>query len=227
MSQSKVSLSILNPSNRRLEKLWNSYLRFPLPWRFRPAPHRNWENQELGERHGPDQFLNLTDTSNVLVDEVVSRATSPNAAILDLGCNVGRHLHALWLRGFRNLYGVDVQHAALKSMCSTFPEMMPSVTINQGTFQNYLPKISDDSFEVSFTHGATLELVPPTFPICQELSRVSRQFVVLMISESQHLYPRLWEYEFLRAGFVMIKLLRPAIPDSALSLMVFQRQELT
>lgn len=226
MSKNDAPIIDLSPRKRSFEKFWNSVLRIPLPWRFRLAPHRNWENQKLGEPHGPDQFLELTTTSQILLDEVVSRAISKDAAILDLGCNAGRHMHALWARGFRNLHGVDIQHSALEMMRRAFPNMMSSVTVSQGTFQDYLPSIPDGAFEISFTHGATVELVPPTFPICRELARVSRDFVILLISESGHLYPRLWEREFILANFVLIKLLRPCAAGCLSSLMVFQRQKI-
>lgn len=216
----------LNPHTRRLEKLWNTYVRLPLPWMYRPAPHRHWEHQEPGGQHGADQFLRLTATSEALLDEVATRAASSTSPILDLGCNVGRHLHALWERGFRNLHGVDIQHSALALMEQVFPQMMTSVTVSQGTFQDYLPGVADRAFDISFTHGATVELVPPSFPICRELARVTRGAVILLIGENAHYYPRLWEAEFLRAGFILTKLLRPATAGSQSSLLVFVPAEL-
>lgn len=179
------------------------------------------------EQHGAEQFLDLTPTSGVLIDEIVSRAMSLDDRILDLGCNVGRHLYALWQRGYMNLFGIDVQHAALELMGKAFPELTGTVTVSQGTFQEYLPRVADRTFDICFTHGATIELVPPHFPICAELARISRRAVILMIGESEHYYPRLWEVEFLRSGFVLTKLLRPAVPGSGSSLLVFVPTEQT
>lgn len=213
----------LAPSVRRWEKLWNTYIRLPLPWKMRFATHRHWETQEPGDGHGPDQFLRLTPTSDALLAEVERLAVEPQAAILDLGCNVGRHLDALWQRGFRNLHGVDVQHSALKLMGEVFPGMCAVAQVRQGTFQEYLPTVADRRFDVTFTHGATIELVPPTYPICREMARVTAGAVVLIIEENGHYYPRLWEQEFLRAGFLLTKLLRPAAPGATASLLVFTR----
>ncbi len=216
---------ILNPRRRILEKLWNSYVRFPLPWRFRHSPHKHWEGQSVGDGHGPDKFLEMTHSSEVLVAEIQHCASGFEARILDLGCNVGRHLNTLWMLGFRQLWGVDIQSSALTLMAEKFSEMKCGSIIQRGTFQDYLPSVSDRFFEITYTQGATIELVPPTFPICQEMARVSSKYVIIAISESDHYYPRLWEYEFLRAKFILTKMLRPITSDSQATLMVFNRIE--
>ncbi len=190
---------------------------------FRPFPHKHWEKQTIGDGHGPDKFVELTPLSEILLNEIELMSQDKNSAILDLGCNVGRHLNALWDKGYRNLHGVDIQQAALDHMEKLFPDMKRASIIQHGTFQEYLPSIDDSFFHVVFTHGATIELVPPSFPICQEMARVSRSAVVLAINESSHSYPRLWEREFLSAGFILTKLLRPAHPEFSTTLMVFLR----
>jgi hypothetical protein len=136
---------------------------------------------------------------------------------------VGRHLDALYRRGFKNLHGIDVQKAALEHMKEVFPEMSAMAHIQQGSFQDCLPHVSNASLEVVFTHGATVELVPPSFPICRHLAWATSRAVVLMIDENGHSYPRLWETEFRRVGFLLTKLLRPVSSTSHNSLLVFQR----
>lgn len=223
MSASNSLPRSLSPDRRRWEKVWNTYVRLPLPWMFRPFQHKHWEMQTIGDGHGPDKFVELTVLSEVLLNHVEQMAQDKGAAILDLGCNVGRHLNALWRKGYSNLHGIDVQHAALDYMGELFPEMKSASVIRQGTFQEYFQSIGNAHFEVVFTHGATIELVPPSFPVCQEMARISGKAVVLAINESDHSYPRLWEREFLNAGFIMTKLMRPAHPEFLSTLMVFLR----
>lgn len=213
----------LRPDNRLVEKVWNTYIRIPLPWMFRFATYRHWEKQEVGDRHGPDKFRELTPSSHALLAELARLVPDRSAPILDLGCNVGRHLNALWEMGYRSLQGIDVQHAALDLMREIFPEMYAGSVISQGTFEGFLPKVEEQYFDVTFTHGATIELVSPAFPICKLLSRVSRRAIVLAISESGHLYPRLWEREFLRNGFLLTRLSRPILRGDNTSLMTFER----
>jgi 2-polyprenyl-3-methyl-5-hydroxy-6-metoxy-1,4-benzoquinol methylase len=212
----------LDPGHRRFEKIWNTYVRVSLPW-ARTLRAEYWETRAIGEAHGPHQFVELQESSHIVIDEVVRIASGPTAPVLDLGCNVGRHLNALHQRGFSNLYGVDVQKAALEHMGRVFPEMAAKAHIEQGTFQEYLPKVPDKFFEVVFTFGATIELVQPSFPVCRHMARTAARAVVLKINESGHTYPRLWETEFSREGFRLTKLLRPVAQGDWNSLLVFER----
>jgi len=175
-----------------------------------------------GDPHGFDKFVDLQESSRVLIDEVMRHVSGHNAPILDLGCNVGRHLSALHKLGFTNLYGVDVQREAIDRMREVFPDMCKVSHVERATFQDYLPKTASGFFEVVFTHGATVELVPPSFPICWHMARAASRAVVLLINESGHAFPRLWETEFKRAGFLLTKLLRPVVPGEMHSLLVFE-----
>ena len=213
--------SLLDPRVRRFEKIWNTVVRIPLPWK-RTLGASYWEKRERGSSHGPDQYVELQESSHALIDEIVRRASGRSAPILDVGCNVGRHLNALHKLGYTNLYGIDVQREAFEHMERVFPEVKKAAHLDQGTFQDCLPRVADRFFEVTFTHGATLELVPPSFPVCREMARVTSKAVVLVINENGQAYPRLWETEFLRAGFVLTKLLRPVLPGDRNSLLVFE-----
>ena len=155
------------------------------------------------------------------VDRVTSRNT--HAPILDVGCNAGRLLQALYERGYANLSGVDVQKAALEHMARLFPDMAAKAHIKQASFQEFFPAVADRTFEVVCTWGATIELVPPAFPICQQMARVAGRAVIILIKESGYSYPRLWETEFLRAGFLLTRAKRPYRPGTDNSLLVFER----
>ncbi len=208
--------------NRAFEQWWNTNIRIPLPWRTHLTSDRYWGNRQMGDSHGPQQYVELQAGSHVLIEEVVRHASRPDVSILDLGCNVGRHLNALHKRGYTNLYGVDVQKAAIEQMERVFPDMRAKAHIEENTFQEYLPKVPDRFFEVVFTFGATIELVSPSFPICQEMARTAAKAVVLAINESGHAYPRLWETEFRRAGFKLTKRQHPLTAEDTSSLLVFQ-----
>lgn len=218
-----VDLSELRPDLRLLERCWNTYVRIPLPWRGDPFQYRHWKQRGIGDSHGPTHYVELQDAGLILVDEVTRRLGADDAPVLDLGCNVGRHLNALFERGYRKLHGVDVQTAALRHTNTVFPELAAVAELHEGTFQDYLPTVPDRFFKVAFTLGATLELVSPWFPLCAQIARITNGAVVLAISETGHAYPRLWEREFLRAGFLMTSLRRPICARSGLSLMVFER----
>lgn len=157
----------------------------------------------------PSPYRVVTPDSRMLIDHVAERATSRTSALLDIGCNCGRHLAALADMGFVNLSGVDINPTALAVMSEWFPQLKGKVNIRNELMQTYLLSQPNRAFDTVFTRGATVELVHPSFPLVRELCRVAAAHVILMIQENAHSYPRLWSLEFLRHGFALEKLVRP------------------
>ena len=183
-----------------------------------------WEAGDIGKNKNPQHFKKLTEIDLVQLEDIVSR-TDKVTKILDLGCNCGRHLNFLFKNGYRSIYGVDVMPTAFKYMSIWFPKMYLNLKKNlyNTNFQSYLPSVPDQYFDLTFTRGATVELISPNFQIVREMCRVSRSYVSLHISEEGHAYPRFWQLEFARQGFYLSKLLRPVSSSSSDTLMVFAR----
>lgn len=135
--------------------------------------------------------------------------TQISDCVLDLGCNSGSDLHILHELGYRNLHGVDAGRDALRIFRETYPETWAAADVRNALFQDYLLAMPDDSFDVVHTHGATLELVHPSFPIISELCRVTRKSIYAAIFELGHAYPRKYIQEFERSGFQVSYMSRP------------------
>ena len=159
------------------------------------------------------------------MDEIMALAPDRNAAILDMGCNVGRHLDYLYRQGYRNLRGVDWSSAASRDMATRYPQMHAASRLTVASFQDFLGGQPEPA-DLVYTRGATFELVHPAFPLISHVCRIARRYVVLVIAEAGHAYPRFWEYEFAREGFELSHLRRPAsplAPEHRVSLLTFQR----
>ena len=170
-----------------------------------------WVEGRTGKRQQPDNFIALdAHSSRALCDAVERYAASNSAPVLDLGCNVGRHLDVLRRRGFTDLTGVDAMAAALERMSTEFPETAKVAKLRHDLFQRFLRLQPDRSFDVLYSHGATIELVHPSFDIVKHMCRVTRNHVVLILNETYlQLYPRFWTYEFARNGFFLREARRP------------------
>ena len=172
-------------------------------------------------------FEGIDPASQVQMDEIMALAPERNAAILDLGCNVGRHLAYLHGQGYRNLHGVDWSESALRDMAARYPDMHANTKLTRASFQDFLGA-AREPVDLVYTRGATFELVHPAFPLIRHVCRIARRYAVLVITEAGHAYPRFWEYEFAREGFELTHLRRPAsaaTPDHRVSLMTFTRLE--
>jgi SAM-dependent methyltransferase len=180
--------------------------------------------------HRPESFLPFDIASQTLCDAVERYASAKDVPILDLGCNVGRHLNDLHNRGFSKLVGVDAMKVALDRMAVEFPAAAAAAELHHDLFQSFLRRQPDRSYDVLYSHGATIELVHPSFDIVAHLCRVTRNHMVLILNETTRtLYPRFWTYEFARHGFYLREARRPlgtfplTHPSGQPSLLVYLR----
>lgn len=186
-----------------------------------------WAKSDSDSSKSPVPFSELEPKSLVLLDAVMRVCPDRAAPMLELGCNCGRYLNALTENGYTDLSAVDISSVALSYMDERFPGLKARCKVALDCFQHYLIGRSDLQFEVTYTHGGTIELVHPSFPIVKEIARVTKSAVVLLIQENGHAYPRFWEAEFERYGFGLFTVIRPAVEDeigtNSTSLLVFRR----
>ena len=110
---------------------------------------------------------------------------------MDLGSNVGRHLNYLTKKKFINLNGVDICKLSIDKSNKIYPKLK-KINLRCSSFENYLVNSKNGEFDIIYTHGATIEMVKPTFPLVSELFRVSKKYIILLINENGHKFPRFW-----------------------------------
>ena len=49
---------------------------------------------------------------------------------------------------------------------------------------------------MTFSLGASLELIPSHFNLIHHISRITKKYHICLINENGHAYPRFWRYEF-------------------------------
>lgn len=197
-----------------------TFLPFLVRRRRGAATREHWEKHPT-----VTAFEGIDPASQAQMDEIMTLVPARDAPILDMGCNVGRHLDYLFGQGYRNLRGVDWSSAAIRDMAGRYPDMHAGSRLTSASFQDFLAS-DPEPVELVYTRGATFELVHPGFPLIRHVCRIAKRHVVLVISEAGHAYPRFWEYEFAREGFELAHLRRPAsaaAPDHRVSLMTFTR----
>lgn len=206
---------------RPLLRFLSTFLPILVPHRLRgPTKQKHWEDYPKGD------FYKLDPASIVLLDEIKSLADNKDVSVLDLGCNVGRHLNHLYELGWHNLTGVDFSASAINDMAVKYPNLHQNIKVSAASFQDFLP-ICSEKYDIVYTNGATFELVHPSFNLIRNVCRIANKYVVLLIDESGHAFPRFWEYEFAKQGFQLTHLKRPVIRNldkqRTRSLLVFER----
>lgn len=183
-----------------------------------------WAEGSFEKPKDPSHFIDLRPGIDILLlNKVQDYATTTDSAILDLGCNCGRHIEFLYNHGFRNLSGVDIMKDAITFFKDRSPDAYKGSNICHDFFQRFLLKKKTLEYEIVYTVGATIELVHPSFDVIKEMCRVSKSYVIILIQENSHAYPRFYVTEFKRNNFELIDSQRP-IADSNVSLLVFKRK---
>lgn len=204
---------------RRVLRFACTFLPSLVPKRRGVTRAAHWESHPTIEA-----FNGVDPLSQAMLDQITSRVPDPGAPILDLGCNVGRHMRYLHDHGYRNLRGVDFCSKAIADMEKHHPALYRDSRLHIASFEDYLCG-NPEPAELVYTHGATFELVHPRFPLIKRVCAIARRYVVMVIHEWGHCYPRLWGYEFAREGFELVLLKRQAstFEKGSMSLLVFER----
>jgi SAM-dependent methyltransferase len=157
-----------------------------------------YDVKSTDNRHGIIHYSRFTHGSKNLVAEI-KKYSKKNFKILDICCNVGRYLNYLNNCGYENLYGVDINKDAI-----SYAKRNRNLNLQHSSIESFLLKKKNNYFDVTYTHGATIELIKPTFNIIAEISRVTKLYTIVLISENGHAYPRFWRYEFEKNNYNVI-----------------------
>jgi SAM-dependent methyltransferase len=167
--------------------------------------YRYWHKANIHSKNYFSHYLLLNSQARILINQI-QNYSSKNSKILDLGCNIGRHLSELKKLGYSNLYGVDIGKIPILQSNKFFPNLKKVKNVCS-SFEEYLFKTPNNFFNLIYTHGATIELVKPTFPLISQLSRVldNDGYLIFIIDENGHSYPRFWRYEFKLNNLLIVK----------------------
>ena len=190
------------------QKLINTYIPFPLSFKGRRlnvgrqvfgADARPWVDQAVNK---VEWYLELNSLAVALLEEV-QRVSSPDQDVLDICCNVGRHLNYLHEHGYKSLVGFDIMEPAIQQSTTAFPGLK-NARLELARADEFLSRLGDNSVDWAYTHTATVELIHPWLRIHRELFRIIRPGggAVFLLNENGHTYPRYWRFLFRRAGFV-------------------------
>lgn len=176
------------------------------PKKFSQRNH--WSKQNKGDSHGYEQYSKERPQAAFLFSEI-KNLVSRDSKIMDVGCNCGWYLMRLSQEGYSRLCGVDISRNAVEYGIKEFN--LQNAELHVGSFEEVLPKLILEGckYDLIYSMGATIELVHPSFDIIKSLCQLSSKYIILFIQEWGHSAPRLYEYEFQKHNFLMVKCMRP------------------
>lgn len=200
---------------KRIKWLWSRKLFNSLFPRFiyRLSPRRfsqqaHWRYQDFGDAHGYEEYAVDRPQAEFLFSEISDRIDL-NSRIIDIGCNCGWYLMKLRSFGYTKLAGIDISAKAIEFGRAEFS--LDNVEMYIGSFESKLPQLvsQKQNYDLVYSMGATIELVHPSFDIIKYMCKLSSKYIILFIQEWAHSTPRMYEYEFQKNNFLMIKCIRP------------------
>lgn len=168
--------------------------------------HRYWR-QPPDRGNFPESYLEGSARSAWLAQRV-SQYLGNDAAILEIGCNVGRNLNHLFTSGFRNLAAVEISENAVRALRQTFPDLARVARIECGAVEDKIKTFPDGSFDLVFTMAVLEHIHEDSRWIFADMVRVTRNLLITVEDErefSERHFPRRYDRIFGSLGLKQIE----------------------
>ena len=122
----------------------------------------------------------------------IKKIKKRNYNILELGCNVGRNLDALYRVGFTNLAGIDINPDMPTGMYNYYPNIYHNCSIITASIEDQLPSVGDENFDVVFSVAVLQHLHPDSGWVFEQIRRITKRYIFTIEYESPTEHPRIW-----------------------------------
>jgi len=208
--RNRIAPSIADWLKRYWRAVYAVYVQLStLRWRWhrktREEIHAYWRHPSDG-RNLPQDYARGNECSEFLVN-LIKRYGTPQSAILEIGCNVGRNLHYLSVNGFRQLTGIEISDEAVKLGRATYPEMREQVKVVNAPAEEALPAFGGNAFDIVFTMAVLQNIHPESQLVFSEMARITKAFLITIEDEhgvSWRRFPRNYKMVFEVLGFKQV-----------------------
>jgi len=139
---------------------------------------------------------------------LIRECTTKDGKILEIGCNVGRNLNALYLDGYKSLCGIEICTDALELLRQTYPSLGKNCRFYNAPVEDAIGSISDREYNTVFTLAVLEHIHPDSEWIFHHVTRVAKKHLITI--EDEHCYsgrhfPRNYREVFENLGMRQIK----------------------
>ncbi|MFB6153250.1 MAG: class I SAM-dependent methyltransferase [Halodesulfurarchaeum sp.] len=181
---------------------------------------REWEGRDGAYSPRYYAYYGADEVSEAIASQLDDHGPA-DPAILEVGCSAGRHLAHLYDRGYRDLWGIDVNPESFSVLQETYPNLAEDGTFLVGAMEDILPGMPDAAFDLVYS-VETLQHIPhENAGVFEEVARISGDLVVTVEVEREMagqdgedainyvdgdfpIYYRKWEQVFEEFGLVQL-----------------------
>ena len=174
------------------------------PWKRNEREY--WRSRDMGERHGPENYLQEDNSTYVMFEGGLLKALGENASFLEIGCNAGRNLNYLLKHGYADLAGIEINDASVNIVLKEhFPDLYEKGTFFTGNALDEIKKIPDKRYDVVFSIGVFEHIPYEDKALFNEIARVSKQYIGIITSVRSRLFHYNYEKIFRNLGFTTVE----------------------
>jgi len=144
---------------------------------------------------------------NYMLDKFSKYAPSHESLVLELGTSVGLLFSHLYEKGYHNLTGVEINPKSIELMSKKFPEMYKNSQILNGSFEEIVPNLPDNKFDLVYSTAVLMHLHPNSNFIFEHISRISRKYIMVLELEDNimdRIFPRKYKKIFENLGYKQV-----------------------
>jgi len=208
-----------------LQRMHENGMTLPFYFKTKDGCQEHWKlkSNELHDGNRPIDYA-MKDTSMV---EAFSFAISPyidkDSSILELGSNCGVNLNHLFVLGYTDLYGIEINPIAILQMKQSFHEL--NANIFNSSLEEALPAIPNNSYDLIFSMAVLLHIHPDSNFIFNEIARISRKYICTIEGENSYCpwcfprnYKRIFESRRFKQIFEIEKM-----PKASYTMRIFKK----
>ncbi|MFC1911832.1 class I SAM-dependent methyltransferase [Chloroflexota bacterium] len=197
-----------------LRPIYRCFASFRLYWvlriigykhKSRDELHRYWRHP-LESDNVPQEYVDGEAKSSFLVHLIEKYVNT--GKIIEIGCNVGRNLNHLYLAGFRELTGIEINENACRLLKEHYPDMARDAQIYNKPIEEVIGEFGDREFNVVFTMAVLEHIHTDSEWIFPEVARIANKLLITIEAErwySQRHFPRNYKEVFEPLGMKQIE----------------------
>lgn len=167
-----------------------------------------WNNpKDLGDL---SRFPECRKRGEIVTTLVTRYAPDKQGAIIDFGCGCGRDLYELYVRGYRNLTGLEINGGALTVMSKAYP-MLKDIELRIDELERFSEP--PNRYDLGYTFTTLQHIEPKNIGKVARAISIACRYLVLIENERSTSVNYLWihDYESMFADCELLEMQRVQI----------------
>lgn len=181
-----------------MNKLWNILRNKYLEYYGTSEEFHRYFSSDSYDIHEKYTERGMDETSQFIEQQLRLNGIGFEDNILEIGCNMGRHLNYLFESGYRNLVGVELNKHALDTLSESYPDLFESGKFYQSSIESYSTAIDDNKFDATFSITVFQHISEDNAWVFREIARITSNLLITIELEEPTVDN--WVYEYRNYG---------------------------